>query len=81
MGSSIDALKLVSSLTLFRHVARKLHAGEGLQRTRRLPVSPRKCSMPPPYKVTTLASTLSIAWSLAPEGHVSKSYCDGVSTR
>ena len=30
MGSSIDALKLVSSLTLFGHVARKLHAAEGL---------------------------------------------------
>jgi uncharacterized protein (DUF1810 family) len=26
MGSEIDALKLVSSLTLFRHVARTLHA-------------------------------------------------------
>jgi uncharacterized protein (DUF1810 family) len=30
MGSSIDALKLVSSLTLFGHVARKLHDVEGL---------------------------------------------------
>ena len=30
MGSSIDALKLVSSLTLFGSVARKLHATEGL---------------------------------------------------
>ncbi len=30
MSSSIDALKLVSSLTLFGNVARKLHASEGL---------------------------------------------------
>ena len=30
MGSSIDALKLVSSLTLFGHVARKLQASERL---------------------------------------------------
>ena len=30
MGSSVDALKLVSSLTLFGNVARKLHATEGL---------------------------------------------------
>ena len=30
MGSSIDALKLVSSLTLFGHVARTLHDVEGL---------------------------------------------------
>jgi uncharacterized protein (DUF1810 family) len=30
MSSSIDALKLVSSLTLFGNVARKLHAAEGL---------------------------------------------------
>jgi uncharacterized protein (DUF1810 family) len=28
MGSSIDAMKLVSSLTLFAHVARQLHAAE-----------------------------------------------------
>jgi uncharacterized protein (DUF1810 family) len=31
MGSGIDALKLVSSLTLFGAVARKLHAAEGLE--------------------------------------------------
>ena len=30
MGSSTDALKLVSSLTLFGHAARELHAAEGL---------------------------------------------------
>jgi uncharacterized protein (DUF1810 family) len=30
MGSSIDARKLVSSLTLFGHVARRLHAVEGV---------------------------------------------------
>jgi uncharacterized protein (DUF1810 family) len=30
MGSPIDALKLVSSLTLFGHAARELHAAEGL---------------------------------------------------
>ena len=30
MGSSTDALKLVSSLTLFAHAARELHAAEGL---------------------------------------------------
>jgi uncharacterized protein (DUF1810 family) len=30
MGSSIDVRKLVSSLTLFGHVARKLHAADGL---------------------------------------------------
>jgi uncharacterized protein (DUF1810 family) len=29
MNSSIDVLKLVSSLTLFANVARRLHAGEG----------------------------------------------------
>ena len=28
MGSGIDALKLVSSLTLFRYVAQRLHARE-----------------------------------------------------
>jgi hypothetical protein len=28
MGSSIDALKLVSCMTLFRHVANPLHAAE-----------------------------------------------------
>ncbi len=30
MGSEIDALKLVSSLTLFAHVARRLHENEAL---------------------------------------------------
>lgn len=30
MGSSIDATKLVSSMTLFAHVAQQLHAAEGL---------------------------------------------------
>jgi uncharacterized protein (DUF1810 family) len=30
MGSSTDAMKLVSSLTLFGHAARELHAAEGL---------------------------------------------------
>ena len=30
MGSSIDAAKLVSSMTLFRHVGANLHATEGL---------------------------------------------------
>jgi uncharacterized protein (DUF1810 family) len=30
MGSSTDALKLVSSLTLFGHAAKLLHAGDGL---------------------------------------------------
>jgi hypothetical protein len=30
MGSSIDAAKLVSSMTLFGAVARRLHAEEGL---------------------------------------------------
>ena len=31
MGSAIDAMKLVSSLTLFGHVARQLHAAEPLE--------------------------------------------------
>jgi uncharacterized protein (DUF1810 family) len=31
MGSDIDAMKVVSSLTLFGHVARKLHDIEGLE--------------------------------------------------
>jgi uncharacterized protein (DUF1810 family) len=31
MGSSVDVRKLVSSLTLFGNVARKLHAAEGLE--------------------------------------------------
>jgi uncharacterized protein (DUF1810 family) len=31
MGSAIDARKVVSSLTLFGHVARKLHAAESLE--------------------------------------------------
>jgi uncharacterized protein (DUF1810 family) len=31
MGSSIDVLKLVSSLTLFENVAKKLYADEGLE--------------------------------------------------
>lgn len=30
MGSSIDATKLVSSMTLFEHIAQRLHAVEGL---------------------------------------------------
>ena len=30
MGSSIDATKLVSSMTLFEHIAQRLHAAEGL---------------------------------------------------
>lgn len=30
MGSSIDATKLVSSMTLFQHVAKRLHDAEGL---------------------------------------------------
>lgn len=34
MGSDIDAKKVVSSLTLFRHVARKLHEAEGLEACR-----------------------------------------------
>ena len=29
MGSSVDAMKLVSSLTLFGRAARELHAAEG----------------------------------------------------
>jgi uncharacterized protein (DUF1810 family) len=36
MGSSIDALKLVSSLTLFAPVARQLHAAGGLDAHRNL---------------------------------------------
>jgi uncharacterized protein (DUF1810 family) len=36
MGSSTDALKLVSSLTLFGHAARELHAAEGLPACRAL---------------------------------------------
>jgi len=31
MGSSIDATKLVSSMTLFQHVAKRLHDAEGLE--------------------------------------------------
>jgi uncharacterized protein (DUF1810 family) len=31
MGSSIDAAKLVSSMTLFRHAAKQLYAAEGLE--------------------------------------------------
>jgi hypothetical protein len=30
MGSAIDATKLVSSMTLFQHVAKRLHDAEGL---------------------------------------------------
>jgi len=30
MGSSTDALKLVSSLTLFGHAAKQLHGAEGV---------------------------------------------------
>jgi uncharacterized protein (DUF1810 family) len=36
MGSDIDARKVVSSLTLFRHVARTLHEREGLDEYRAL---------------------------------------------
>jgi hypothetical protein len=36
MGSSIDATKLVSSLTLFARVARRLSVGEGLDTYRDL---------------------------------------------
>jgi uncharacterized protein (DUF1810 family) len=36
MGSSIDVTKLVSSLTLFAHVARQLHVAEGLDTHRDL---------------------------------------------
>ena len=31
MGSSIDATKLVSSMTLFQHVAKRLHDADGLE--------------------------------------------------
>ena len=30
MGSAIDVAKLISSMTLFRHVATQLHTAEGL---------------------------------------------------
>ena len=33
MGSSIDVAKLVSSMTLFRHLAKQLHAAQGLDDT------------------------------------------------
>jgi len=36
MGSSIDVTKLVSSLTLFAHVARQLYGVEGLDAYRNL---------------------------------------------
>jgi uncharacterized protein (DUF1810 family) len=36
MGSNVDALKLVSSLTLFGRVARQLHAAQGLEVYERL---------------------------------------------
>jgi uncharacterized protein (DUF1810 family) len=36
MGSSIDVMKLVSSLTLFTHVARRLDVAEGLDTSRDL---------------------------------------------
>jgi hypothetical protein len=36
MGSSIDVTKLVSSLTLFAHVARQLYGAEGLDAYRDL---------------------------------------------
>jgi uncharacterized protein (DUF1810 family) len=42
MGSSIDALKLVSSLTLFADVARQLHAAEGLDAHRDLATTAEK---------------------------------------
>jgi uncharacterized protein (DUF1810 family) len=42
MGSSIDALKLASSLTLFSHVARQLHAAGGLDAHRDLATTAEK---------------------------------------
>jgi uncharacterized protein (DUF1810 family) len=42
MGSPIDALKLVSSLTLFAHVARELHAERGLDAHRDLAITAEK---------------------------------------
>ncbi len=42
MGSSIDALKLVSSLTLFAHVARQLDAAGGLDAHRHLATTAEK---------------------------------------
>ncbi len=39
MGSSIDAAKLVSSLTLFSHVARQLHAEANLEPHRDLAIA------------------------------------------
>ena len=42
MGSSIDATKLVSSLTLFGHVAAQLHGEEGLGTYRDLVAAARE---------------------------------------
>jgi len=42
MGSSIDVMKLVSSLTLFAHVARQLHADEQLDAFRELATTAEK---------------------------------------
>ena len=42
MGSSIDVMKLVSSLTLFAHVARQLHAAEQLDAYRELATTAEK---------------------------------------
>lgn len=42
MGSEIDATKLVSSMTLFEHVARRLHQAEGLDEYASLAATARK---------------------------------------
>ena len=63
MGSSIDALKLVSSLTLFGHAAKLLHAADGLAAYGTLARWPPTSSTPPPCKVTALANTRSAVWA------------------
>ena len=60
MGSSIDATKLVSSLTLFTHVARQLSVAEGLETYRDLAPRPRKSSRLPPSRDIRRAASPSI---------------------
>jgi hypothetical protein len=61
MGSSIDLTKLVSSLTLFAHVARQLDVAEGRDTYRDLVAAAEEVLALPPSRDTRRAASPSIA--------------------
>ena len=66
MGSSIDVTKLVSSLTLFAHVARQLSVAEGLDIYRDLVATAENSWRLPPSRIPAVPLTLDRSARMTP---------------